>query len=202
MMNRLVCLIVISFFLAATSGCQESANRQAIATLKESAGSVDCRNSPDGRFQPATVGQKFTDNESIRTGDNSSALLEFSIGGRLKLSANSFFLVRQGNCIGTHNAGSGLYEIDKQSEKISIETPQGLTTILGTKFKQTVTPDKVELVLYQGSIEFTGKQGEPVKLMPGEKLVVESGNPPGKPEKIDDFNIDELFNNEKSNKSY
>ncbi|PKL45397.1 MAG: hypothetical protein CVV42_18435 [Candidatus Riflebacteria bacterium HGW-Riflebacteria-2] len=202
MSNRHAALLLISVVLTALCGCLGSDSQTTIATLKESAGSVDCRNNPDDRFQPATVGQTLSDNASIRTGENSSALLAFSIGGRLKLSSNSFFLVKQGNCIGSQNAGNGLFEIDKQAEKISIETPQGLTTILGTKFKQTVTQDKVELVLYEGLIEFSSQEGKTVRINPGEKLLIEAGNPPGEPVKIDDFNIDELFNSEKSNKSY
>lgn len=198
-------LIKMAFILIAATmlfnGCSNK-NDKPVAKLLKISGTVEIRTAPDTKFESANPDYELYNDMAVRTGENSNAELSFTCGGMLKLSSGAFFQVKSGQILGKQTSGAGLYEIDKQPQPISIETPHGVTTILGTKFRQVVNADSVEIVLTEGQIEFYDNAGNKAKVEAGHKLLVKKDQPLSDPVSIDDFNVDELFNEGKSLKNF
>lgn len=197
--------ILVSFVLASISltitGCGSSSSNP-LAELKSIVGTVECRPSSTENFKVAKQGLILNDMSAIRTKEDSSATIVFKKGGTLRLAANSFFEVKKGTTLGRQETGTGIYKIDKQKNKLSIETPQGLTTILGTEFRQDVTKDNTTVILKEGSIQFTDTKGKEVILKPGERIIVENGKALSSPEKVNSFDVDSFFSPENTLKSF
>ncbi|MGM0599989.1 MAG: FecR domain-containing protein [Candidatus Rifleibacteriota bacterium] len=193
-----IVLIMCSIFFY---GCSDQ-NNVPIGQLIKISGTVEIREAPGQKFKTASVNLKLFNDMAVRTQENSKAKLSFTCGGQLKLSSNAFFQVKSGQVLGKQTSGSGFYEIDKQPKPLSIETPHGVTTILGTKFRQMVNETSVEIFLKEGSIEFYDNAGNKTKIESGQKLLVEKGKPLTEAVPTDDFDVDKLFNEDKSLKNF
>lgn len=190
------CLICI---LLSMIGCRDKVEFQ--AEVKSFMGKVEYRHA-GGNFQIAEKGQKLFDKDAVRTGEESNLTITFAKGGKLKLFSNSFFEVKKGDLLGKQGLGSGIYAIDKQNNTLKIEVPQGLTTILGTTFRQDISSDSAIIYLKEGSIKFSNSSGAVVVLKEGEKLVIPSEVRILKPEKINEFDVDTLFKDDKTLTSF
>lgn len=72
-------------------------------------------------------------------------------------------------------SGRAYYEVESDVENpFTINTNHGDVTVVGTEFTLSTTPEKTELFLYEGRVNYTHK-GKVIELKPSEAILVENG---------------------------
>ena len=113
----------------------------------------------------------------MRTGADGETNVAFTDGVSVKLWPDSHFSITGKARIGRQESGSALFNIPSSPIERTIETPTGLTTIMGTVFAQEVTSSTFSLFLHEGKVSFTDNKGVTKMLTPGQQLLVKAGEP-------------------------
>lgn len=183
-----VFLLLISFWFL------KSDNSKAIlGSLQGITGKVEYKIANSDLYTSAQNGFELYQNTCVRTQRNGKVTIVFRKRGKLTLASNSFFKIKSGNCIGSQNYGTAIYDINKQKSTISVKTPQGLTCILGTTFRQDISSDSLSIVLKVGLIKFQGNNGKQILIKPSEQLTIKNNE--FKVIKLAASNIHNLFKN-------
>jgi hypothetical protein len=170
--HAVVVLLILSCLLG--SGCGNKTGPTAI--LLDIQGKVECRLEHQGTtFVLAQPQMALSARSLIRTKEDGFARLGLGDGDRIEIRANSLFEVGEGTNLGRQNEGNVLYQIQPKKAKTTIETPQGVTAILGTKFLQEAASNSVTISLIEGKVEFTLHSGPSQLLEPGKQLRIVDG---------------------------
>lgn len=165
-MTKFLAFFSCALFILAGGGCGKT---ESVATLKILQGKVDMRESASSPFRPAKDQEPLAERSAVRTGPDGQARLTFPGKGDLAIDRDTFFEVRKGDILGLQDSGRVTYKIEKQGGKtISVETPHGVTTVLGTQFLLDVSATGTSVVVNEGSVRFVGKSGISENLSAGQ----------------------------------
>ncbi len=165
-------LLVGAFLVSA--GCASSIP---VAGLENPRGKVEVKPEANGVFRPGKSGDQMASGGAVRTGEDGEATLVFTDGLKVRMWPDSHFRVTGTAHIGHQASGSVLFTVPRSPVQRTIETPNGLTTITGTVFAQEVAPQSISILLDEGKVAFTDKQGNRRDLEPGQQLVATLGEP-------------------------
>ena len=143
-------LLFFGIALSGTPAWADKVVRQ--AEVSSASGTVEWQKSGDANWQAASVGQKLSKGDKVRTGDNSAATLTLDEGSKIELSAGSEFSVQ------SLNRDSATEEMEtilalmkgklkadvtplKGTSKFEIETPAVVAAVRGTTLGLTINAD-------------------------------------------------------------
>lgn len=145
--------------------------------------------------------------DHFRTDGSTAAGLELLLGGRVGLKKGSEIVLLsegeagsvEGNRVNkiVLNSGGAWAKFQKQDKPLTIQTRGGVMGIKGTEFTvETSDNGETEIVLLEGSVDYTDNNGESSELVPGQKLkqfekddelYVVKGEPSAVDKAVDDF---------------
>jgi hypothetical protein len=181
-------------FLFNLTGCGQQAGTAAI--LQEAKGVVQVRASSQAEFTPGKDGDSLLIGGAVKTAENATARLRFADAGEVLVKPESFFEIGSGQPLGKQSGGSAVYRVNKQKDDLKIETPQGVTAVLGTVFLLKIDPNGTIVVVEEGQVSFTNLDGQTALVNPGEQLTAAAKGPLPAPVKIDPITRDQMFGND------
>lgn len=172
-MNRKRSLLVVAagaLFVGSFLGC--GGGGQPFAVIKTPAGKVDVRVKAGGAFAVAQDGTSIQRGGAIRTGEKSTSDLQFTDGSKVQVRPESYLELNDGDPAMKQDSGAVIYKVAPQKETLRIQTPHGVTAVLGTTFVIEVSSQATSVALEEGKIAFTSAaSGEKRELSPGQRLV-------------------------------
>ena len=178
---RLTLVAALVFLFAACGGGSGSA---ASATLRIHVGTVEVQ-SGSGDFAAATDGQTVAEGDTIRTGSDGRASIDWPDGSVTRLDVDTTFRIdrlRSGSVLApstsveatqdTGNTYSRVTEIVEGGDRFSIDTPTASAAVQGTEYYVLVDGDSSTVVVTDGAVVVTGSSGEEVVVAAGETVVV------------------------------
>ena len=129
----------------------------------------------ESRWFQAYPGMEAFLSEKLRSDPQTTACLEFVIGGRAVIAPDSEVeisgqrgVTQSGNTL-TVKAGRVWAKIDKQNSQLQIKTSGGVIGIEGTEFLLEVTPvGETEITMLEGEVSLTGDGGHVDRLRAGQ----------------------------------
>ncbi|MFZ2960229.1 MAG: FecR family protein [Candidatus Ozemobacteraceae bacterium] len=162
-------LMVLVGFLTGLTGC---GTEQPFAVTKKPSGKVDVRQKTAGTFVSAEDGTSIQRGGALRVGEKSTTGLHFTDGSEMQVRAESYIELDEGNNLVKQDSGAVLYNVKPQKDTLRIQTPHGVTAVLGTTFLVEVSSQSTSVALKEGKIAFTSQaSGEVRELTPGHRLV-------------------------------
>ncbi len=188
-------LAILGLVALASAGCGGGgAGSSAIATLGQIQGKVEARPRAADPFAPAAGEVPLQAGGAVRTGEDGQGKVTYLDGTEVSLSPETYFEVKAASVFGRQESGSGRYRVSPQKTTVEVETPHGVTAVLGTAFRLDVTATQTVVSLQEGKVRFTNPSREAVELTPGQQLTVTAGQPLGQPEELDPITLETLFN--------
>ena len=130
-MNRYLLIIISSFFLSVTASYPAPGK----ALFKKVTGQVSVL--INGKWIPAKVNQILEGSETIKTGNQSSAVLHHN-GTDIRLYDNTVLMLNKPGEKGENSvhlqSGFSWYQVKKSKEGFSVTTPTAVASVRGTKF--------------------------------------------------------------------
>ncbi|NLI77720.1 MAG: FecR domain-containing protein [Candidatus Riflebacteria bacterium] len=166
----------------------------AIATLGQVQGKVEARSRGGDPFAPAAGEVSLQAGGAVRTGEDGHGQVKYLDGTEVALSPETYYEVKEQTTLGRQESGSGRYRVSPQKTTVEVETPHGVTAVLGTAFRLDVTATQTVVSLQEGKVRFTSPSRESVELTPGQQLTVTAGQPLGQPAELDPITLETLFN--------
>lgn len=126
----------------------------------------------------AAVTQRVLWYDDVRSGPTGRAGLTLNDGSQVNLGSDSSLLVLQHDAqaqLTTLDLVSGrmrgqVMKLTKPGGKFDVRTPLGVAGLVGTDFSLQVTPDYVELMVFDGSVRFTTLDSKNVLVNTGMKV--------------------------------
>lgn len=144
-----------------------------LARLASVHGLVEVQLATQAQWRPATAGEAFCEDVSVRVGDGASAALELANDTVLRLAGLSAASIRQTPNAPTPTAhierGRGHF-LSRTRQRFDASTPYLNAAIDGTEFLLIAAPEADELFLFEGRVTVGGRQ-----LIPGQSLRVTPG---------------------------
>jgi len=157
--------VFLSLLLVCLTGCGAG---EPAARVVRPQGTVQVKAAPQATYQPAKDQDPIATGGAIKTGASSSANLLIVDRGEITIQADSSFEVGTGEQLGAQTQGTVFYRIRKGNGKVTVDTPHGVTAVLGTTFRLLVTARATTITVEEGRVGFTAKSG-------GEQRVIEAG---------------------------
>jgi hypothetical protein len=152
------------------SGCD---NTQSMAQIVRISGSVEARTKASEQFVAAVQHSFLPTGGAIRTKPESGAdLLLAEDRGIIAIKSDTYFELPLSGKNARQDSGTIIYRIDKDKGSFSIETPHGLTGVLGTTFELSVSSDTTTVGVKEGKVSLTNHQGETRVVNADQKLAV------------------------------
>ncbi|OQA05545.1 MAG: FecR protein [bacterium ADurb.Bin374] len=187
-----VCLLALA---SITAGCGGGRGDNAVvASLKSLQGKVEARPNGTAAFAAATADLALSVGSAVRTGEDGQAQLRYSDGTDVTLQPETYYEIKDRTSLGRQESGSARYRVTPQQKSVGVETPHGVTAVLGTVFRLDVTAQQTVVTLQEGKVRFTSAAGDSVELTPGQQVTAPAGTAPGKPIELDPFTLESLFN--------
>ncbi|RCK78181.1 MAG: hypothetical protein OZSIB_1697 [Candidatus Ozemobacter sibiricus] len=184
--------LVLALVGGLSAGCGGSGGA-AVATLREVKGKVEARGTGGAPFQIVAGELPLQVGGAIRTGEDGEGLVKYVEGSEVRLGAETYYEVREKGTLGWQESGSARYKVPPQKQPVGVETPHGVTAVLGTDFRLDVTATQTTVTLQEGKIRFTNRASESIELTPGQQLTVTAGQPLGTPAELDPITLESLF---------
>ncbi len=184
------------FAIIHSQGCSGSGPSQPVAQVKNPQGTVDSRAGEAGDFSPAKDKQALEKGGAVRTGRKSTVDLVFADGSDCTVKAEAYFEVGKKEVTGLQNQGMVIYRFKTQQEgkKATVQTPHGVTAVLGTVFLLDVVSTSTTLLVDKGKVSFQpAGASEAVIVTDGQRLVCAAGQPPSQPEAVDPVQRKSMF---------
>ena len=151
-------------------GCQGGSGSSALVTIQNVAPQAHCRKNSSDPFQEAKAEQTFPAGSSFKTGEGGAMELHFADGTSVELQSETYFeYVGQATEV-KQMQGKVVYRIKPQKKQFKIETPHGVTAVLGTTFLIAVATDSISILVDEGTIEFSSMAGEKQQISGGAVL--------------------------------
>lgn len=165
--------------LAACSSGSSSGDPEAqVATLRIFAGTVEVGTA--GQFTPGSDGQTVSEGDTVRTGADGRAAIEYFDGSVTRLDHDTIFSIvtlqilgnDQGSTVIEGEQGSGntynrVTELTDSESRFDIETPTAVASVQGTVYAIIFNPD--------GSMTVAVLEGSVVVTSDGDEIVVPEG---------------------------
>ena len=116
----------------------------------------------EGRWVRGLVGMELAENDEIKTGKASKAMIEFPDGDRVAINSDSHIKIEPLSSGATKSIFARAGEIwAKTKGKFIVRTEKTVASVLGTEFNLKVAQNgDVELVVIEGAVEFSNDLGE------------------------------------------
>ncbi|MBF0408285.1 MAG: FecR domain-containing protein [Candidatus Riflebacteria bacterium] len=188
----LVAAIMAAF--SVFSGCGSNSSSVSGAVVKEPKGDVQAKVSSDSTYKPIKENDILSSGGAVKTAENSTVKLLFAEKAEVYIKPESYFEIKSGENLGKQMGGTAVYRVNKQKDSIKIETPQGVTAVLGTVFLLDITSTSTTLIVEEGKVSFTNIDGLSTEVNPGEKLVAAAKGKSDPVSKLDPIAREKLFN--------
>jgi hypothetical protein len=188
---RIALLLTVLAVSLLCSACNNGAS--AVAEIKKPKGIVEARFTTDARFAAAGEGTPLAIGGAAKTGEDSTSLVVIAGKAEIALKPESFFEVGLGNTLGKQTAGTAIYNVEKHPQSLRIETPHGVTAVLGTRFLIEVNASGTIILVDEGKVSFTNPVGNSREINPRERLIAPVSGPLPAPEKIDPITCEQIF---------
>jgi hypothetical protein len=179
----LILLVVVGVVVLALIGQEPSLT----ATVAEVTGLVEMQSAGSDQWKPVAVGTELKASDSLRSGADAGAALQFPDASETELDSNSLLSILQ---LRTPRSGVGqivalrqnlghtsnnVQSQDSADSRFEIETPSAIVAVRGTTFDVAVTESGATLVrVSEGFVEVTGdgegtvvQAGEIASVLPG-----------------------------------
>jgi len=159
------------------------AQAQPVASLFSAQGTLTARRAGASEWTAVKVGDSFSAGDTIRTGDDGRAALQFVDGALVRLgrlSALTFDDVTPaGNPSVTHTQGKAYFFSRGARREPAIKTKTVNAAIFGTELVIDASDDSTTIDVLHGSVQAFNSKGT-VSLSPGERAVAKLGEAPTK----------------------
>ncbi|EKD83003.1 MAG: hypothetical protein ACD_39C00946G0001 [uncultured bacterium] len=164
-------LSVILALLSAIPFLAGCGSEPAMAQFVKISGIVEARSKPADKFAPALQQGFLPSGGAVRTMPESSAdLLLPENRGIIEVKADTYFELPLSINNIRQESGTIIYRINQDKGGFTIDTPHGLTGVLGTIFELTVNSEATTVGVKEGKVSLTNKQGETRTVEANEKL--------------------------------
>lgn len=169
--NRLTLgLLAGSFALfMSLTGCGSQAPTAQV-TIKSPAAPAQAKLTSTATLQDAREGDKIEAGGAIRTGENGKATLVYPDSTEIAIQSETYFEVKSEGFLGRQTQGSAIYKVKPQQSGAKIETPHGVTAVLGTTFRIDVATGGTAVWVEEGTVEFSTAGGEKKAIKANENL--------------------------------
>ena len=165
-----VTLSVLVLTVPFLTGCGSEPSQ---AQFVKISGTVEARAKSSDKFAPALQQSFLPTGGAVRTMPESSAdLLLPDNKGIIEVKADTYFELPLSINNIRQESGTIIYRINQDKGGFTIDTPHGLTGVLGTTFELTVSSDTTTVGVKEGKVSLTNKQGETRTVQANEKLGV------------------------------
>lgn len=177
-MKRIALTIVVTAIFALIFSVSSLFADESIIKLADFSGKVFVKISPAAEWTDAKKGQGLNQSDSVKTGDNTSAVLEFSNGSSVALKSNTEIIVEElvwdnvSKKVGINMTSGALRTIIKKMDapsEFKIRTPTAISGARGTIFYVVVFPSGTGVYVQEGLIDF-------LNTISGETYTVYQGN--------------------------
>ena len=177
-------LIVLLVGLAVTAPlCDSFAQNDTVATLYASEGTVSVRRVGNSDWEPTKTGAKFREGDTLRTGKDGKAAVEFVDGALVRLGRYSALTFEkptpEGNPSVSQTEGKSYFFSRGAKREPSIKTRYVDAAIYGTELVVDVSGNSTTIDVLHGSVSASNAKGT-VSLAPGERVVAKLNEAPTK----------------------
>ncbi|HAE41097.1 MAG TPA: hypothetical protein DCG57_21055 [Candidatus Riflebacteria bacterium] len=166
----IISVLLLSMLLM--SGCEK---QQTMAQFVKISGTVEARTKPTDKFVPAAQQSFLPAGGAVRTMSESGAdLLLAESKGIIEIKADTYFELPQSGSNVRQESGTIIYRINQDKGGFTIDTPHGVTGVLGTTFEISVGSDSTTVGVKEGKVSLTNRQGESRIVQAKEKLGIDA----------------------------
>lgn len=173
-----IAIFAISVCLCSTQGARAQARAVATAFVVE--GSVLVRPGGEAEWRSLAKGKPLHEGDTIKTGDDGKAALEFVDGAFVRLGRNSAITLNevapQGDPQVTQTSGTSYFFSRGARREPQIKTPLVNATIRGTELVVIVDPEMTTIDVLHGSAQISSGADEEVASA-GESVTAKRGEP-------------------------
>ncbi|HEX9644880.1 MAG TPA: FecR family protein [Acidimicrobiia bacterium] len=168
------------------AACGGGSGSDLTATLRIHVGTVEVQ-AGSGAFAAATDGQVLSEGDTVRTGADGRASIDWPDGSVTRLDFETTFSIEELSGGGTvlapataieSNQDTGstynrVTDLTEAGDRFSIDTPTASASVQGTEFYVLVGPDgSTTVIVTEGAVVVTTESGEEVVVEAGETVVV------------------------------
>lgn len=174
-------LLLISFVLAATS-VYESAVDRPLAIVRRFKPQVEFKKAGNGEWAEAKMAQQLFSGDTLRTGPQGYAAVQFMDNSLVKVKSNSLLVV-MGEVRGKDNTATRLavelgevfLNVTKRNSDFEVATPSAVAAVKGTGFSTSVDEaGQSTFVVVEGIVEVVAlRSGQKATLQRGKKASVD-----------------------------
>ena len=179
-MNRALSILVVALYLCVVSTAPAFGETSAVATAFVVEGSVSVREERANEWKPLAKGMPVREGDTIKTGDDGRAALEFVDGAFVRLGRSAAITINEVSPLGepqvTQTAGRSYFFSRGARREPKIKTPLVNATIRGTELVVVVTPDLTSIDVLHGSAAVSDGSHEEVAVA-GEGVTAKRGEP-------------------------
>jgi hypothetical protein len=149
------------------AGCGSSSPVAKIASFE---GQASCMVTSSSKFVGAEVNRELENGGAVRTSAKSSLKLEF-IQDKTNVSVgeNTYFEIKNFSKKELKQMeGVAIYNVSPQDKELTVETPHGMATVLGTVFRLDTAATFTQLIVEKGTVQFAKGQDK-VKVTAGQQ---------------------------------
>ncbi len=183
----------ISTLMFLTTGCGSQPTAAQVA-VKGPVMPTQAKLTSAGSFQDAREGDKIEAGGAIRTGENGRSTLMYPDGTEIAIQPDTYFEVKAEGFLGRQTQGSAIYKVKPQQSGAKVETPHGVTAVLGTTFLVKVASSGTAVWVEEGTVEFTTPFGDKKAVKAGENLSYSGTGALGSPVPTNPVDQQGLFN--------
>ncbi|MBF0500063.1 MAG: FecR domain-containing protein [Candidatus Riflebacteria bacterium] len=163
------------------------------AVIDHPQGNVAVRETSATAFHPGKQGDRLPEGAATRTDETGWAKLKFPDESLVTVFPDTFFEVKAGNTMGAQTSGRALYKITPQKQRSMVETPHGVTAVLGTEFLIAIATDGTSIHVKEGKVTFTAHDGSVKTITKNQSLAYKGSGPLPEPTTSDPTEASRLF---------
>lgn len=190
--------VVLGMAVIGGFGCGGSGSGKPSAWIKEPKGKVEARQNSQDSFAMTKDKHPLFKGGAVRTGEDGTTVVKFQDSSEATVTPEGYLEIVMDSVLATQKGGRVIYEFGKQGSPARIETPHGVTAVLGTKFMIGVASGVTMVAVEEGKVSFTSLDHKEQFLTPGQKLTIKTGEPVPAPINIDPMERENLFSLGKS----
>ncbi len=180
-------LITAAIFAAYTlSACGESSNAELKAKLTFVSGTVESQTAGAAEWKPAAVNSEFSMSDTVKTGEKSSAKIDFSDGVKIFIEENTSVKLKEIKKPAEKSTldivveiikGAIFFDVTKrENSKFEMETSTAVAGVKGTKGVFSFIGDKTGVIVTDGRVEVSLKKAPVDKVMLEADEAIEFGD--------------------------
>jgi ferric-dicitrate binding protein FerR (iron transport regulator) len=191
--KRWLGVILLAGWLGALTGCGGTGSGAPAAWVKEPKGKVQARREASATFADSKDQDPLLKGGAIRTGEDGQTKVRFADSSEAALAPEGYLEIVAESHLVNHKQGRAIYEFGKQESPARIETPHGVTAVLGTTLMIQAASDSTTVAVEKGKVSFTPRVGTEQIIEAGYKITATTGTPVAAPIAMDPAEREKLF---------